>query len=297
MADGPSRTSFSSDARDGRRWPSAALISAIRRSARRFVKKLMGDVGGSCVLVTGGDGSSSGEFGSTSRRRHRWRRQAAALCHAAAAPRGPPPGAAPTCFRYNPRSPAHAAPTVSTDPRMHGRSTRPGPPLGRELCRTLPGDASGGRQSCEVRPIGGRRGRSWRSNWASRSGGYAQALAADLQACLRAAPGLEDAVVDGRLAGRRPTPVQGQLQPLPGHPQRHRRRLGQGRRRQVHHGRQPGAGPGARRRPGRPARRRHLRAEPAPHDGAAGRTADRAATASASSRSRRTASRSCRSAS
>ena len=104
------------------------------------------------------------------------------------------------------------------------------------------------------------------------AGDYARTLAAELQAYLREEPGAGGRHCDGRLAGRHPR----RPRPAPAaarHPQRHRRGLGQGRRRQVDHRGQPRAGPGARRSPGRAARRRHLRPQPAPHDGAAGRTA------------------------
>ena len=82
-----------------------------------------------------------------------------------------------------------------------------------------------------------------------------------------------------------------------GRAQSHGDRLGQGRSRQVDGGREfrARAGPGGRAR--RPARRGHLRPEPAAHAGAHGAASRDAATASCSSRSWRTGSRPCRSAS
>ncbi len=84
-------------------------------------------------------------------------------------------------------------------------------------------------------------------------------------------------------------PVPGGRQPLPGHTQRRRRRVRQGRRGQVDGRRQPGPCPGARRRSRRSARCGHLRAQPAPHAGSVGRAAELARWHGDSSRSWRTA--------
>ncbi len=122
------------------------------------------------------------------------------------------------------------------------------------------------------------------------AGRYAPQLAGELEPAAGGRPGAAPARVEvtWRVAAQA---VQGGLKPPAGDPQRHRRGLRQGRRRQVHHGRQPGAGARARRRPRRPARRRHLRPEPAAHDWACRASGRRPGTASASSRSRPTASR------
>ncbi len=140
-------------------------------------------------------------------------------------------------FRYGPHDlavPAVVRSAIRPSSRPD-RSRRASPPRGRELCRTLPRDASGRRQSCEVRPSDGDvRGRGR----AGLSGGrLCPALRPRCTAGWRGPGRASTCIVRWRSPGARGA---GPAAAAAGHPQRRGRRVRQGRSRQVDDGRQPG---------------------------------------------------------
>src|SRR5512137_2013993 len=124
------------------------------------------------------------------------------------------PTQAVTCFRYNPPLPAHAASHCSTDPRMQDDRLAQARLLVGNYVEPYLGMPLSDAEAVKSVQLRGRQV-SVDVELGFPAGAYAGELAAVLQARLRAAPGLEDAVVNvaWRVASH---PVQGQLQPLPG---------------------------------------------------------------------------------